>query len=255
MPTKKIIIANWKMSLTLAEDLKLAKSFKKKFKNFKQGEVVVCAPSPILRELKDLFKKTGIKLGAQNVFWEDAGAYTGEISPTELVELGCNYVILGHSERRRYLLENYEMIHKKVRAVLKTDKLIPIICLGESYEERKTDRRDFILVEQLEQALASVDVFGSQQIIIAYEPIWAIGTGTAIEPSEAEYAHKIIKLALNEMFGLRVVNKNFRIVYGGSINTQNVKGFTGLENMDGLLVGGASLKAAEFYKVAKIIAN
>jgi triosephosphate isomerase (TIM) len=255
MSEKKYIIANWKMSLTLAEDLTLAKEYKEKFKNFSAGEIAVCAPSPVLREMNLLFKGSALKLGAQNVFWEDSGAYTGEISPAELVELGCAYVILGHSERRRYLLENYEMIHKKVRAVMKTEKLTPIVCVGENFEERKTDKRDFVLVEQLGQALTGIDVFGNQRIIVAYEPIWAIGTGTAIEPTEAEYAHKIIKLALNDMFGMRAVSQNFKIIYGGSINEKNVKGFSNLDNMDGLLVGGASLKADEFFKVAKAITN
>jgi triosephosphate isomerase len=172
-----------------------------------------------------------------------------------LSETGCRYVILGHSERRKYLSENYEIINKKVRAVIKNEKLTPIICIGESWEERKTERRDFVLVEQLEQALSGVEIFGEQRIIIAYEPIWAIGTGTAIEPAEAEYAHKIIKLALNDIMGMRLVSQNFNIIYGGSINPKNVKSFANLENMDGLLVGGASLKVDEFYNVAKSINN
>ena len=151
------------------------------------------------------------------------------------------------------------MIHKKVKAVLKTEKLTPVVCIGENFEERKTDRRDFVLVEQLQQALSGIDVFGGQKIIIAYEPSWAISTavgtatGTAIEPAEAEYAHKIIRLALNDMFGMRVISKNFKIIYGASIDAGNVKGFAKLENLDGLLVGGASLKAEEFYKIAKEI--
>ena len=208
-----------------------------------------------LNQAAKILKGSQIKLGAQNVFWEEKGAYTGETSVSSLVEAGCQYVILGHSERRAYLLENYEMIHKKVVATLGTEKLIPIICIGESWKERKTDRRDFVLVEQLWQALSSIDVVGDQRIIIAYEPIWAIGTGTAVEPSEAEYAHKIIKLALNDMFGMQVVSKNFKVIYGGSISSKNVKGFVNLENMDGLLVGGASLKTDEFFKVVKTIAK
>ena len=253
MPTKKYIIANWKMSLSLAESIKLAKKFKEKFAGFDKGEVVVCPSTSALYEVSKVLKGSKIKLGAQNVFWEENGPYMGEISPSMIVEAGCRYVVLGHSERRKYLLENYEMIHKKVKAVLKTEKLTPVVCIGESWEERKTDRRDFVLVEQLQQALSGVDVFGQQEIIVAYEPIWAIGTGTAIEPAEAEYAHKIIKLALNDMFGMQVNNKNFRIIYGASINSKNVKSFANLENMDGLLVGGASLKVEEFYKIAKEI--
>lgn len=252
---KKYIIANWKMNLNFAETLSLAKKFKKKFAGFKQGEVAICPSALALSEAAKILKGSKVALGAQNSFWEESGAYTGEVAPKMLAEVGCRYVILGHSERRKYLSENYEIINKKVRAVIENEKLIPIVCIGESWEERKTDRRDFVLVEQLEQALSGIEVFGNQQIIIAYEPIWAIGTGTAIEPAEAEYAHKIIKLALNDIVGMRVVSKNFSVIYGGSINSKNVKSFSKLEGMDGLLVGGASLKVDEFYKVAKSIVN
>jgi len=257
MSTKKIIIANWKMYLNLQETLVVANEFAKEFKNFSNGEAVICCTAPALAKVNEIISKTPLKLGGQNVFWEDKGVYTGEVSPVMLVELGCEYVIIGHSERRRYLLENYEMIHKKIKAVVKTEKLTPIVCIGESWEEKKTDKRDFVLVDQLQQALSGVDVLGNQQIIVAYEPIWAIssgkGTGTAIEPAEAEYAHKIIRLTLNDMFGMEVVNNNFRIIYGGSIDSKSVKDFVNLENMDGLLVGGASLEADEFYKIAKEI--
>ena len=250
---KKYIIANWKMNLSFAESLSLVKEFKEKFAGFNEGEVVVCPSTLALTEAAEILKASAVKLGAQNVFWEDKGMYTGEISADMLAEIGCQYVILGHSDRRKYLFENYEMIHKKVRAVLETEKLTPIVCIGETMEEKESDRRDFVLVEQLQQALSGIDVFGEQRIIVAYEPVWALGTGTAIEPAEAEYAHKIIKLALNDMFGMQVISKNFSVIYGGSINSKNVKSFANLENMDGLLVGGASLKADEFYKVAKEI--
>ena len=253
MKIKKHIIANWKMNLSLAQTINLAKEFKKEFAGFSRGEVVVCPSVLFLTDVAAILKGSTIKLGAQNVFWEDKGMYTGEISADMLAEIGCQYVILGHSDRRKYLLENYEMIHKKVRAVIETEKLTPVVCIGETMEEKESDKRDFILVEQLQQALSGIDVFGNQEIIVAYEPVWALGTGTAIEPAEAEYAHKIIKLALNDMFGMRVNNKNFRIIYGGSINPKNVKGFVNLENMDGLLVGGASLQANEFYKIAQAI--
>jgi len=253
MAKQKIIIANWKMSLTLTQTLALAKRFKDKFKHFKTGEVVICCSAPALIEVKKIIKDSPVKLGAQNVFWEETGAFTGEISANMLVDTDCRYVIIGHSERRNHLFENYEMINKKIRAVLKTEKLIPIICIGESWQERKTDKRDFILVEQLQLALAGINIFGNQSIIIAYEPIWAIGTGTAIEPTEAEYAHKIIRLALNDLFSTQTVSRNFKIIYGGSIASGNVKSFVDLENMDGLLVGGASLDAVEFYKIAKVL--
>lgn len=251
MYNETIIIANWKMKLSLKETFQLARDVKEKFKDIKKGEIVVCPNFVSLLEVGKIFKNTRIKVGAQDSFWETRGSYTGEISPLTLVEAGCEYVILGHSERRKFLMENYEMIHRELKTILKVEDLIPIVCIGENWDERKTDRRDFVLYDQLQQALSGVDVVGNQQIIIAYEPIWAIGSGTAIEPSEAEYAHKIIRLTLNDMFGMKIVNNNFKIIYGGSITSKNVDGFTGLDNIDGLLVGGASLDADEFYRVVK----
>lgn len=253
MKDDKIIIANWKMKLGLAETVNLAKKVKTKFKGLTSGTITICPNFISLLEVKKIFKGSGIKVGAQDVFWEGKGAYTGEISPSMLLEAGCDYVIVGHSERRKFLTVNYEMIHRVTKAVLSVEDLIPIVCIGENWDERKTDRRDFVLFDQLQQALSGVDIVGNQQIVVAYEPIWAIGSGTAIEPNEAEYAHKVIKLTLNDMFGMKMVNKNFKIIYGGSINSKNVKGFVGLENLDGMLVGGASLDADEFYKVVKAI--
>ena len=249
----KIIIGNWKMKKGLAESVVLAKEMVEKFKDFKEDgkEVAICPTLVALTEVDKVVKKSNLKLGAQNVFWEDRGAYTGEVSPQMLIEAGCQYVIIGHSERRKYLLENYSMIHQKIREVLNTEKLVPVVCIGEENEDRKTDRRDFVLLNQLQQALGGIDISENQRIIVAYEPVWAIGSGTAIEPSEATYAHKIIRLALDDMFGMQVIDKNFQIIYGGSVTDKNVRLFSNLENMDGLLVGGASLDAEEFYKICQ----
>ncbi len=251
---EKIIIANWKMQLDLKDSLILAKKMKSKFAKFKKGKVVICPDLVSLRDVGAILKGSNVKLGAQNVFWEEKGPYTGEISPRTLKDIGCEYVIIGHSERRKNVAENYEMIYKKTKAVLNTDGLTPIVCIGENWDERKTDRRDFVLAEQLQQALGGLEIFDNQRIIVAYEPIWAIGSGTAMEPQEADYAHKIIKLTLNNMFGMQILNKNFKVIYGGSVSSKNVKDFNS-ENIDGLLVGGASLNAEEFYKVADIITS
>ncbi len=249
----KIVVANWKMKLSLKESIKLAIKAKTKFKNFKSREIVICPPMIVLDEIAKIFKNTNIKVGAQDVFWEESGAFTGETSPTMLVEAGCEYVIIGHSERRKYLLLNYEMIHKTVKEVLNIKGLTPIVCIGEESDDRKTDKRDFVLVDQLQQALGGINIMKEQLIIVAYEPIWAIGSGIAIEPSEAEYAHKIIKLTLNDMFGMKTVSNNFQIIYGGSISSKNVSNFKKIENIDGLLVGSSSLDINEFYKIAKVI--
>jgi triosephosphate isomerase len=249
----KIVIANWKMKLGIKESVELAKQIKACATGLAHDHMVICPNFLALTEVKKILKGTSIELGAQDVFWEELGAYTGELSPGMLKEAGCSYVIIGHSERRKYMLENYEMIHQKLKAVLNVDGLTPIVCVGENDDERKTDRRDFVLTHQLQQALGGINLFKNQKIIIAYEPIWAIGSGMAIEPEEAVYAHKIIKLILNDMFGPLMSNENFMIIYGGSISSKNVKGFINLENTDGLLVGGASLDATEFCKVSKSI--
>jgi triosephosphate isomerase (TIM) len=253
MPTQKLIIGNWKMKKGLKESIALAGDMVEKFKEFKEDdkEVAICPTLVALTGIEKIISGSPIKLGAQNVFWEDRGSYTGEVSPQMLIESGCKYVIIGHSERRRYLLENYTMIHQKVREVLNTEKLIPVVCIGEENEDRKTDRRDFVLLSQLQQALGGIDISENQKIVVAYEPVWAIGSGTAIEPEEATYAHKIIRLALEDMFGMQVIERSFKIIYGGSVTGENVKFFSNLENMDGLLVGGASLDVEEFLKICK----
>jgi triosephosphate isomerase (TIM) len=248
--SERVVIANWKMKLGIKESVDLANAMKSKFAGT-QGEVVVC-PTPLaVYEVRKALKGSNLKLGTQNVFWEEKGAYTGETPASVLVEAGCEYAIIGHSERRQYLLENYEMIHQKVKAVLNTNKITPILCIGESLEERKTDRRDFVLAHQLQQALGGISFLGDQKVIIAYEPIWAIGSGSAIEPQEAEYANRIIRLTIKDIFGHEVAENHFKVIYGGSISSKIVKEFAALENIDGLLVGGASLDANEFFKVAR----
>lgn len=249
----KIVIANWKMKLSLKESISLAKKYKTKFNKLEKGEVVVC-PSPVIASSVAKELEGGkVKMGGQNVFWEDYGPYTGETCPQTLTDIGCEYVIVGHSERRKHLLENYSMIHKKVKAILNMEKLVPIVCIGEEMEEKKSDRRDFVLIEQMQSALSGLNVLPGQNIIVAYEPVWAIGSGITIKPEEAEYAHKIIKLTLNDIFGPQIASENFRIIYGGSITSENVDDFSNLEGVDGLLVGGASLQINEFAKIAQTI--
>jgi triosephosphate isomerase len=248
----KIILGNWKMKKDYKTSLEDCPKFLEKFKDFNSSEkeAVVCPNFLALPEMKKMLSGSPLKVGAQDVFWESQGAYTGEIPPASLSQAGAEYVIIGHSERRKYLLENYSMIHQKVRAVLEVPNLTPVVCIGEENEDRKTDRRDFVLLNQLQQALGGIDIVTSgREIIIAYEPVWAIGSGTVIEPDEVTYAHKIIRLALDDMFGMRTVMDSFKIIYGGSVSSANVGQFSNLENMDGLLVGGASLDAEEFRKI------
>ncbi|PLX27169.1 triose-phosphate isomerase [Candidatus Parcubacteria bacterium] len=251
MSKEKIIIANWKMKISLSESKQLAQDLIDPLKEIKGIEIAVAPNFLSVCDVADILKDTSLKICSQDAFWEQQGAYTGEISPQLLKEAGCEFIIIGHSERRKFMMENYEMIHKKTKLVLETEGVTPVVCIGENWDERKTDRRDFVLFDQLQQALGGLKFGQGDRIIVAYEPIWAIGSGTAIEPAEAEYAHKVIRLTLNDMFGKDVVDENFQIIYGGSINSSNVVGFLGLENIDGMLVGGASLNAEEFAKVIK----
>ena len=181
MPSK-VIIANWKMKLGVNETYNLAKKMVERFAGFEKEEIVICPNFISLPEVKRILEGTSLKLGAQDSFWEDRGAYTGEISPDMLKEAGCEYAIIGHSERRKYLHENYEMIHMKTRAALNIKGLTPIVCIGEEAEDRKTDRRDFILVDQIQQALGGINIFEGQKVVLAYEPIWAIGSGSRSNP-------------------------------------------------------------------------
>lgn len=249
----KIVLGNWKMKKDMQESLALAEQLKEKFADLEKGEVAVCPDHVSLVQVREKLRGSNLKLGSQNVFWEHRGSFTGEISPETLKQAGCEYVIIGHSERRRYLLENYSMIHQKTKSVLDVEGLTPVICVGESIEEKESEKRDYVIIDQLQQALGGVHIMKKQQVVVAYEPVWAIGSGMPIKPEEAAYAHKIIKLALNDMYGMELINNNFRVIYGGSVNSENVNDFAGLENLDGILLGGASLDAEEFYKVADAI--
>ena len=252
MVKQKIIIANWKMKLDMPASLALAKEYQVKFKSGTEDkEVVVCPATIVIAEINKILAGGKIWLGAQNVFWEERGAYTGEISVKMLEQAGCRYVIIGHRERRQYLLENYQMIHQKLKEVLSDSRLIPIVCIGETLKEKEAGKRDYVIVDQLQQALGGIQLLSQQQVIIAYEPVWAIGTGQVITPLDAENMHEIIRASLVDLFGIDIINKQFRIIYGGSVDSANVAGFSELDNIDGLLVGGASLKAEEFLQIVK----
>ncbi|MDX9893160.1 MAG: triose-phosphate isomerase [Patescibacteria group bacterium] len=243
----KIVIANWKMKLGLPESLDLAKDLRAQ-KLRGDVEVTVCPSFVGLSEIGALLNKTKIKLGAQDCFWERQGAFTGEVSATYLREVGCSYVIVGHSERRQYLNETDEMVHKKIKMALAAG-LTPIVCVGETFQQRQEGSQDYILINQTTKALEGIDVGLDQQVIIAYEPRWVIGSGRAIDPSQAELAHQIIRQSLFDIFPSSLINNNFSIIYGGSVDGNNVSHFTSLDNTAGVLVGNASLDAKEFVKI------
>lgn len=193
-----------------------------------------------------------IFLGAQNCFWEDRGAYTGEISPLFLKRSGCQYVIVGHSERRQFLGESPVMINQKLRATLSND-MTPILCVGETLEERRSGARDYKIIDQVGQALSSIKLKPSQKIVIAYDPVWVVSSGQAITPEEAEYVIRIIWQKMLDLYPLPIVRNNVRFIYGGSVNENSIEKFLHQDTIDGVLVGAASLNPDRFIRLCQLI--
>lgn len=247
---KPIIIANWKMRLGVPESKELAQEVKKGAT--KKSEIVLCPSFVSLTEVANILKQSDVKLGAQDCFWESHGSFTGEVSASYLREAGVEFVILGHSERRKYLAETDEMVHKKVKMALAAN-LVPIVCVGETFEQRQQGAQDYILIQQTTKALDGVEINPDQRMIIAYEPIWVIGTGQAINPDQAALAEQVIRQTLLDLFPPTIVEENFSVIYGGSIDATNASSFMALEENHGFLVGGASLKAADFLAIIKNI--
>ena len=247
---KPLIVANWKCNpTTRAEAKRLFNSVARALKNVKHVKVVICPPFIYLVQLQA--KKTKIYLGAQDAFWEEKGAFTGEVSPPMLKDLGCQYVILGHSERRGYFKETDEIINKKLKKALSI-KLNPILCIGESQNERNQGKTKKVLERQIKKALFKIPASELKltEFSIAYEPIWAIGTGKFCQPIEAKKARIFIQKVLSKIYNKKTV-KNIRVLYGGSANSQNAASYIFEAGFQGLLVGGASLIPQEFVKIAR----
>ncbi len=241
-----IIAGNWKMNNTVDEAVNLIRDIKKGKKN-SDVEVVVCVPFTALWQVKKEIEGTSIKLGAQNMHWEDRGAFTGEISPLMLKEIGIDYVIIGHSERRQYFNETDETVNKKVKAALKYD-IKPIICVGETLEEREKGMEKDVVKRQVEAALEDIDKKNIEDIVIAYEPIWAIGTGKTASNKDANDMISFIRQTVSDKYGENI-SQSMRIQYGGSVKPNNIKELMTESDIDGALVGGASLKADDFLKL------
>ncbi len=236
------------MQLLNSEAEDLANSLKHKdIKTLKQIELILCPSFTALSNVGKIISGSGIKLGAQNVFYHEKGAYTGEVSPLQLKETGVEYVIIGHSERREYLGESDEEVNRKVNICLDND-LIPIICVGETFDERQIGKTDLVLIKQVSRALEDVSVSKEteKKIIIAYEPVWVIGTGQAVKPEEAKHAAQVIKHTLLDFFDKEIIEKNISIIYGGSVDESNVRDFIEPGLLNGVLVGGASLSIEKF---------
>ena len=239
--------ANWKMNMDMKEAVSFIDRFKVLIKNIKKNEIVICPPFTLLYEFKKLLNKTNIILGAQNMYFEEKGAFTGEISALMLKDIGCEYVILGHSERRQYFNENDRLINQKIKTALKHN-FKPILCVGETLGQKTSNQTTKIIKNQLLNCLNTIDGSAMKNIVIAYEPVWAIGTGKNATPEQAEDVHKFIRGLLSNMYNERVSN-NTRIIYGGSVKESNIKNLMKMKNINGALVGGASLDAKGFGKI------
>ncbi len=246
---KPIVAGNWKMNKTVAEAVDLVAGLKRGLGEIGEVDVVLCPPFTALKAVGEEISGTQIDLGAQNMHWEKSGAYTGEIAAEMLRELYCHYVILGHSERRQYFHETDEIVNRKVHAALES-YLRPIVCVGESLEEREAGREKEVVEKQLRGSLAGIEKGRWIDVIIAYEPVWAIGTGRTATPQQAQEMHAFIRGVLREMVDAGVAAA-VRIQYGGSIKPENAAELFGQADIDGGLVGGASLKAVSFVEIVK----
>ena len=243
---KPIIAGNWKMNKTPSEAVELVNELKPLVKDA-EAEVVVCPPFVCLPAVAQALEGSNIALGAQNMHFEEKGAFTGEIAPGMLKELGVKYVIIGHSERRQYFAETDETVNKKVHAAFAHD-LTPIVCVGETLEEREQGVTEKVVEKQTRAALDGLSKENAEKTVIAYEPVWAIGTGKTATSQQANEVIAFIRGIIADMFGKDVAEK-VRIQYGGSMNAGNASELMAMPDIDGGLIGGASLKAEDFSKV------
>jgi len=243
-----IVAGNWKMHNTIAESVALAKAIKEGAAALKNGEVVLAPPFTALFSVGETIKESNVFLAAQNMYFEDKGAFTGEISPIMLKDIGCAYVIIGHSERRKYFHEQDQDVNLKVKKAL-TAGLKPIMCVGETDEERIKGITRSVVDRQVKQGLSGVEKIDN--LAIAYEPVWAIGTGKVATPTQAQEVHAFIRGILKDLYGS--IASDIRILYGGSVTKDNIGDLIAMEDIDGALVGGASLKADGFLGIIKVL--
>ena len=241
-----LIVGNWKMNTTLSEATELVRKMFQELDGIDNVDKVLCPPFISLAAIGEMLRESSIKLGAQNVYFEEKGAYTGEISPLMMADL-CEFVIIGHSERRQYFDETNEVVNKKIVAVLKAG-LKPILCIGERLEENETGRTEEVVTGQLKSSLGGIDVI--KDLGIAYEPVWAIGTGKAATGRQANETIGLIRRTISKLYGERIA-QDLRILYGGSVTADNIAEFVEQSEIDGALVGGASLKADQFINIVR----
>lgn len=238
------------MYKTVPESINFARELKIKSIAYNNVDIVIAPPYTSLTAVHEVIKDSKIKLSAQNIHWADEGAYTGEVSTSMLKSTGCVYVITGHSERRQYFAETDEIINKKLLKVLSA-KLLPILCVGETLEQQKSGKTERVVDSQLRQAFADVDREQARRVTIAYEPVWAIGTGENATPEQAQEVHAFIRSLISELYNSEIAG-NMRIQYGGSVKPANAAELLHQPDIDGALIGGASLKIDTFLEIIKI---
>jgi len=242
-----IIAANWKMHMTPDDSLEYLKELRSKTRGFQGVEVVLCPPFPSLGAVRDLAVQVNVVLGGQDLYWEKEGAYTGEVSALMLRECSCHYCIVGHSERRRLFNEGDEQVRRKAAAALEYG-LAPIICVGEDEADLQAGRREAVLYRQVQAALSGLQAEQAARVLIAYEPVWAIGSGNPATGEDAGLAAGLIRSRIADLLSNETAEK-VRILYGGSVNAGNIAEFVGRPDIDGALVGGASLKVDELIAI------
>jgi triosephosphate isomerase len=246
-----LIAGNWKMNKTIGEAIELAQKLVESLKDVNDRDILICPPFTALYSVYQVIKGTNIKLGAQDVFYENSGAFTGEISPIMLKDVGCEYVIIGHSERRHIIGETDELINKKIKAAI-NNGLKTILCVGELLEEREAGKTLEVVKTQLEKGLNGVSKEEMKNVVIAYEPVWAIGTGKTAKPEDAQEVHAYIRELLSKLYSKEIADETI-IQYGGSVKASNIDSLMAMPDIDGALVGGASLVAEEFTRIVKFI--
>ena len=246
---KRIIAGNWKMNKTVDEAVLLAQSLRDEIKSDKEADVVLCPPFTDLSAVHRVIAGTPMRLGAQNIYWEEKGAFTGEISADMLKSVGCSFVILGHSERRQYFQETDATVNKKIVRAFKS-QLTPIVCVGETLNERKSAETEKVIETQIRGVFAGLTAQDVQRVVIAYEPVWAIGTGENATPQQAQQVHKFIRDLLTATYD-GATAQSVRIQYGGSMKPDNARELLAQADVDGGLIGGASLDAASFVSIIR----
>ncbi len=244
-----LIAGNWKMNKTVGEAVELVRQIRASLSGAAGVEVAVAPAFTALYAVQRELEGSPIRLAAQNLFWEEKGPYTGEISPVMLKELGCRYVIIGHSERRQFFGDTDETVNKKIKAAL-SHGLDPILCVGETLAEREEGKAFEVIASQVEKGLQGITEREIKKAVIAYEPVWAIGTGKTATPEQAQEVHQFIRRRLEIVYTAGTAGGT-RIQYGGSVTPENVKGLMTQPDIDGALVGGASLKAETFSKIVR----